>query len=65
MTSTEFQRLRAYWLAARTSQSHRPTLSGKRAAKGAAKGYGQILKTSHIHAMSMETQTSQRKHNRV
>jgi len=60
MTSTEFQRLRAYWLAARTSQSHRPTLSGKRAAKGAAKGYGQVLKSSHIHSMSMETQVFQR-----
>jgi len=60
MTKSEYLTLRSYWLAKRVSQSHKPSLVGKRAAKGAAKGYGQVLKSSHIHAMSMETQVFQR-----
>lgn len=60
MNSTEWKRLRAYWLANKTQSQHRPSLQGRRAVKGHAGGYGAVLKSSRVISMSVETQHFQR-----
>lgn len=48
MTTQEFTRLMGYHNAKRVANTHRPTLSGKRHTKGAARGVGQVLAHSFI-----------------
>lgn len=60
MTSQEWQRLRSFYLASKIASKHKPSLQGRRAAKGRAKHYGVVLQNSRIHSMSLETQVTQR-----
>jgi len=60
MTKQEWFRLKPFWLLNKVSRTHKPRLQGRRAEKGRAAGYGAVLKTTHIHSMSVETQHFQR-----
>ena len=58
MTLKQFQSLRKFAIAKRNAP--RAIHNGKRAVKSRAKGYGQWLKNSRVHSMSVETQHTQR-----
>lgn len=60
MTKTEWFRLKGFMIAKKQGREHQPTLHGRRNERGRAAGYGQVLKTSFIRSISMETQPFQR-----